>query len=179
MASGAAPGCRLLARGAGGTISAVVERPSGASAIVETVPCDPRSVIGAELGENIYNGYTHMMADRDYPLARLTPRMLEQSRVIAKGNRIGDVQRLVLRTAIASPVWRWGTGCFCKRYGSQNPDVMSETEHLVGTYGGKASQWVKKSSPRFEIGRYQYEYHWYEHPGLGRVEGKRQRVQAI
>ncbi len=102
-----------------------------------------RSVIGAELGENIYNGYTHTMADRDHTLARVTPRMLAQSRVIAKGNRIRDVQR------------------------------------LVGTYGGKASQWVKKSSPRFEIGWYQYEYHWYEHPGLGRVEVKRQRVQAI
>ena len=69
--------------------------------------------------------------------------MLARSRVIAKGNRIRDVQR------------------------------------LVGTYGGKASQWVKKSSPRFEIGWYQYEYHWYEHPSLGRVEVKRQRVQAI
>ena len=51
------------------------------------------------------------MADRDRTLARLTPRMLAQSRVLAKGNRILDVQR------------------------------------LVRTYGGKASQWVKKSSP--------------------------------
>jgi hypothetical protein len=32
------------------------------------------------------------MADRVHTLARLTPRMLAQSRVIAKGNRIRDVQ---------------------------------------------------------------------------------------
>ena len=42
--------------------------------------------------------------------------MISQSRVIAKGNRIRDVQR------------------------------------LVDTYSGKKSKWVKKSSPRFEIG---------------------------
>ena len=96
-----------------------------------------------ELGKKLSNGYTRIMADRDHTLARLTSRMLSQSRVIAKGNRIRDVQR------------------------------------LVETYGGKASQWVKKNSPRFEIGRYQYEYHWYEHRGLERVEVKRQRVQAI
>ncbi len=83
------------------------------------------------------------MADRDRTLARLTPRMLAQSRVIAKGNRRRDVQR------------------------------------LVRTYGGKVSQWVKKNSPRFEIGKYHYEYHWYEHPGIGRVEVKRQRVHAL
>jgi hypothetical protein len=40
--------------------------------------------------------------------------------VIAKGNRIRDVQR------------------------------------LVHTYGGRASRWVKKSSPRFEIAGHQY-----------------------
>jgi hypothetical protein len=45
--------------------------------------------------------------------------MIAQSRVIAKGNRIRDIQR------------------------------------LVATYGGKRSRWVKKNSPRFEIGRHQ------------------------
>jgi len=74
------------------------------------------------------------------PMGKLTPRMLAQSRVIAKGNRIRDVQR------------------------------------LVRTYGGKRSTWVKKSSPRFELGQHHYEYHWYEHPGIGRVELKRKRV---
>jgi len=62
--------------------------------------------------------------------------MLAQSRVIAKGNRIRDVQR------------------------------------LVNTYGGRAAKWVKKSSPRFEIASEVYEYHWYEHSGIGRVEVK-------
>lgn len=66
----------------------------------------------------------------------LTPRMLAQSRVIAKGKRIRDVQR------------------------------------LVDMYGGRASKWVKKSSPRFEIAGEIYEYHWYEHLGIGRVEVK-------
>lgn len=71
----------------------------------------------------------------------LTPLMIAQSRVIAKGTRIRDVQR------------------------------------LVEMYGGKPSRWVKKSSPRFEMGRHQYEYHWYEHPGVGRVELKRKRME--
>ena len=83
------------------------------------------------------------MTERRQAIVNLTPRMIAQSRVIAKGNRILDVQR------------------------------------LVATYGGKRSRWVKKSSPRFEIGRHQYEYHWYEHPGIGRVELKRQRVQNV
>jgi len=73
--------------------------------------------------------------------AELTPRMLAQSRVIAKGNRIRDVQR------------------------------------LVADYGGASSQWVKKSSPRFEVNGIEYEYHWYEHAKIGRVELKRKQVQ--
>lgn len=71
----------------------------------------------------------------------LTPRMLAQSRVIARGNRIREVQR------------------------------------LVADYGGTSAQWVKKSSPRFEIGGITYEYHWYEHTGIGRAEVKRKQVQ--
>ena len=66
--------------------------------------------------------------------------MTSQSRVIAKGNRIRDVQR------------------------------------LVNTYGGRRSKWVKKSSRPFAIGNHHYEYHWYEHPGIGRVELTRKRV---
>lgn len=73
-------------------------------------------------------------------ISKLTPRMISQSRVISKGNRIRDVQR------------------------------------LVDTYGGRRSKWVKKSSPRFEMGSHHYEYHWYEHPGIGRVKLKRKRV---
>jgi hypothetical protein len=70
----------------------------------------------------------------------LSPAMISQSRVIAKGQRIRDVER------------------------------------LVSTYGGKASRWVKKSSPRLEDDEGVYEIHWYEHPGMGRVELKRKQV---
>jgi hypothetical protein len=76
-------------------------------------------------------------------MAKLTRRLISQSRVIAKGQRIRGVQR------------------------------------LVETYGGHKSRWVKKSSPRFQIGAHQYEYHWYEHPGIGRVELRRKQVNDI
>jgi hypothetical protein len=41
---------------------------------------------------------------------------------------------------------------------------------LVAWYGGKASKWVKKSSPELEYRGQKIEYHWYEHPGIGRFE---------
>ncbi|NTU75192.1 MAG: hypothetical protein HGA86_03635 [Anaerolineaceae bacterium] len=66
----------------------------------------------------------------------LTKELIAQARVIAKGERIRDIQR------------------------------------LVEQYGGKRSKWVKKSSPVFEIGGTLYEYHWYEHYGIGRFETK-------
>jgi hypothetical protein len=68
--------------------------------------------------------------------------MISQSRVIAKGRRIRDVER------------------------------------LVANHGGTASRWVKKSSPRLEDDEGAYEFHWYEHPGIGRVELKRKQVTA-
>jgi len=71
----------------------------------------------------------------------LTRQMISQSRVISKGRRIRDVER------------------------------------LVRIYGGRASRWVKKSSPGFEDDGQHFEYHWYEHPGLGRVELKRKEVK--
>jgi hypothetical protein len=55
---------------------------------------------------------------------------------------------------------------------------IRDVRRLVETYGGKSSKWVKKSSPRFDMGDHQYEYHWYEHPGIGRVELKRRQVQS-
>jgi hypothetical protein len=66
--------------------------------------------------------------------------MISQSRVIAKGRRIRDIER------------------------------------LVASYGGSASRWVKKSSPRVEDDEGSYELHWYEHPDVGRVELKRKQV---
>lgn len=71
----------------------------------------------------------------------LTPKLLAQSRIIAKGNRIRDVQR------------------------------------LVASYGGTAASWVKKSTPLIELEHEVIEYHWYEHPGIGRIEVKRKVVQ--
>ena len=69
--------------------------------------------------------------------------MLSGARVIAKGNRIRAVQR------------------------------------LVAQYGGKASKWAKKSSPRIEIAGGYFEVHWYEHPGIGKVELKQVRVNRL
>jgi hypothetical protein len=67
--------------------------------------------------------------------------MLSQARVIAKGRRIREVER------------------------------------LVAQYGGMASKWVKKSSPQFEIAGERFEYHWYEHSGIGRFEVKEIRLK--
>ena len=79
---------------------------------------------------------------RERPNAEITlsRKALSDARVIAKGKRIRDVQRLVVQ------------------------------------YGGKASRWVKKSSPQFEVAGKRFEYHWYEHHGVGRFETKRVRV---
>lgn len=70
----------------------------------------------------------------------LTAAQLAQSRVIAKGRRIRDVER------------------------------------LVADYGGRASRWTKKASPVCLDENGEYEYHWYEHQGLGRFEVKRKPV---
>jgi hypothetical protein len=77
----------------------------------------------------------------DTIIPTLSPAMISLSRVIAKGRRIRDVER------------------------------------LVASYGGSASRWVKKSSPRLEDDDGPYELHWYEHPGIGRMELKRKQVE--
>ena len=77
---------------------------------------------------------------KEEPGVTLSRTMLSDARVIAKGQRIRDVQRLVAR------------------------------------YGGKASRWVKKSSPQFEVAGARFEYHWYEHHGVGRFETRQVRV---
>ena len=69
-------------------------------------------------------------------IIELTKELIAKSRVIAKGKRIRDIQRLLDR------------------------------------YGGQRSKWVKKSSPAFESEGMLYEYHWYEHYGIGRFETK-------
>ncbi len=52
-------------------------------------------------------------------------------------------------------------------------------KRLLDTYGGVASQWFKKSSPPVEIEGEFYEYHWYEHHGIGRFELKLKKVSDI
>lgn len=39
--------------------------------------------------------------------------------------------------------------------------------------------WTKKSSPVVEIGGGKYEYHWYEHHGLGKFEVKKKKVRDV
>jgi hypothetical protein len=53
---------------------------------------------------------------------------------------------------------------------------IRDVRRLVARYGGKAANWVKKSSPVFEIGGERFEYHWYEHPGIGKVELKLKQI---
>lgn len=49
---------------------------------------------------------------------------------------------------------------------------IRDVGRLVDEYGGRTSKWVKKSSPVFDVAGESFEYHWYEHPGLGRFEVK-------
>ena len=56
---------------------------------------------------------------------------------------------------------------------------IREVRRLVARYGGKASKWVKKSSPQFEVAGEYFEYHWYEHPGIGKFETKQVRVKRL
>jgi len=53
---------------------------------------------------------------------------------------------------------------------------IRDVRRLVAQYGGKASKWVKKSSLPIEIASEYFELHWYEHPGIGRIEVKQVRV---
>ena len=41
---------------------------------------------------------------------------------------------------------------------------------------GRQRNGSKKVTPAFEVAGEQFEYHWYEHPGIGKVEVKRKRV---
>ena len=55
---------------------------------------------------------------------------------------------------------------------------IRDVRRLVARYGGRASQWVKKSSPLIEIAGEHFELHWYEHPEIGRFEIKQVRVNG-
>ena len=56
---------------------------------------------------------------------------------------------------------------------------IRDLKRLLDSYGGVASQWLKKSSPPVEIEGEHYEYHWYEHHGIGRFEIKLKKVRDI
>ena len=56
---------------------------------------------------------------------------------------------------------------------------IREVKRLVAQYGGRASKWVKKSSPQIEIADKKIEYHWYEHSGIGRFEIKEVQINQL
>jgi hypothetical protein len=56
---------------------------------------------------------------------------------------------------------------------------IRDLERLLREYGGTASRWTKRSSPPIEVGGDWYEYHWYEHQGIGRFEVKRKKVSDL
>jgi hypothetical protein len=53
---------------------------------------------------------------------------------------------------------------------------IRDLNRLVAQYGGRASKWVKKSSPQLKVAGEYIEYHWYEHPGKGKFEVKQVRI---
>jgi hypothetical protein len=57
--------------------------------------------------------------------------------------------------------------------------AIKDVARLVKTYGGKASRWLKKSSPVFEIDSQIFEFHWYEQHGIGRFEIKLKNVKEL
>ncbi len=50
-------------------------------------------------------------------------------------------------------------------------------KRLVRNHGGTNSGWTKRSSQPIELDGNLYEYHWYEHHGIGRFEIKRVKVR--
>ncbi len=53
---------------------------------------------------------------------------------------------------------------------------IRDLARLLTEHGGKPSMWTKKSSPPVEMDGELYEYHWYEHQGIGRFEIKAKKV---
>jgi len=46
-----------------------------------------------------------------------------------------------------------------------------------GPLRGETVEVGKEEQPSFEIAGQHFEYHWYEHPGIGKVEVKRKQVR--
>lgn len=49
---------------------------------------------------------------------------------------------------------------------------IRDLARLIRRYGGEPRGWVKKSTRPFVRNDRPWEYHWYEHHGIGRVEAK-------
>jgi hypothetical protein len=56
---------------------------------------------------------------------------------------------------------------------------IRDLKRLLQDFGGKSSMWTKKCSPPVEIDGDVYEYHWYEHHGIGRFEVKIKKVRDL
>lgn len=54
---------------------------------------------------------------------------------------------------------------------------IRDIDRLVRLYGGETKRWSKRKGPRFSESDETFEYHWYEHHGLGRFEMKRKRIE--
>jgi len=57
--------------------------------------------------------------------------------------------------------------------------AIRDVKRLVTVYGGRTSMWTKKSSPPIELEGELFEYHWYEHHGIGRFETRIKKVSRI
>lgn len=93
--------------------------------------------------------------------------------------------------------WRWWTSRLAgpQRESMEVPELTKELidqsrviakgrgirdlKRLIAKYGGKPSMWTKKSSPPLEVDGELYEYHWYEHHGIGRLEIKMKKVRDL
>jgi hypothetical protein len=75
-------------------------------------------------------------SSQDTPPPKLTKEMISQSRIIAKGNNIREVGK------------------------------------LVNKFGGKAKDWVKKSTSVINVDGKDAEIHWYENKAVGKVKIK-------
>ena len=56
---------------------------------------------------------------------------------------------------------------------------IRDLKRLLQDYSGKASAGTQKSSPPVEMGGEVYEYHWYEHHGIGKIEIKIKKVRNL
>jgi hypothetical protein len=54
---------------------------------------------------------------------------------------------------------------------------IRELDRLLRIYGGTPAGWTKRATRPMRDPQGPYEYHWYEHHGVGRFEVKRIRLR--